>query len=485
VKVTVGGTTVDAFMYYASATQVAAILPSNTPSGTGTVTVTYNGVTSATAPIRVVDASFGIFSLNQGGTGPGVFSNVNSATDLPVNTLTNSAKPGQTVIIWGTGLGPVTAANEAGAPAPGDLPTNVEVYIGGQRAAVSYKGRSGCCVGLDQIAATVPPNVEGCYVPVVVKTGDVVSNFTSLAVARNGGACTDVTGLTSAQLEAAQRSNNFRTGSIVLSRSITKIAIPGLGSAEIKADTGVGSFEAFNFDQLIRSGGVGASSGAVASPGACTVFSFTGTSPTPVDIIQPTPLDAGPVINITNATRGAKQLTKEASVPGTYTGQLSSGTPSIPGLPGGGGAADYLEPGSYTIDNGSGATGANAVGPFRVNITLPQLLTWTNMDATETINRSSDLLITWTGGDPSSYVFMVGAATTNNGGAAFTCIERASAGRFNVPSYVLSALPATSASSFGFLSVNSVTQPTTFTATGLDLGSVIGSAGASKTVTFR
>src|SRR5215472_5232344 len=54
VAVTVGGNTMNAPMYYSSGAQVAALLPSNTPIGTGTITVTYNGQTSATAPITVV-----------------------------------------------------------------------------------------------------------------------------------------------------------------------------------------------------------------------------------------------------------------------------------------------------------------------------------------------------------------------------------------------------------------------------------------------
>jgi hypothetical protein len=54
VAVTVGGTTVDAPLYYTSAGQVAALLPSNTPTGPGTITVTYNNQASAKAPIRVV-----------------------------------------------------------------------------------------------------------------------------------------------------------------------------------------------------------------------------------------------------------------------------------------------------------------------------------------------------------------------------------------------------------------------------------------------
>jgi uncharacterized protein (TIGR03437 family) len=43
VQLTVGGSTVAAIMYYSLAGQIAAILPSKTPVGTGTLIVTYNG----------------------------------------------------------------------------------------------------------------------------------------------------------------------------------------------------------------------------------------------------------------------------------------------------------------------------------------------------------------------------------------------------------------------------------------------------------
>src|SRR5437879_2754349 len=57
VQVTVNGTTVNCPMIYTSAGQVAAILPSNTPMGTGTVTVTYNGQASPPQSITVVQSS--------------------------------------------------------------------------------------------------------------------------------------------------------------------------------------------------------------------------------------------------------------------------------------------------------------------------------------------------------------------------------------------------------------------------------------------
>ncbi|MBI2819546.1 MAG: hypothetical protein HYX73_06170, partial [Acidobacteria bacterium] len=90
-RVTVGSTTVNAIILYTSAGQVAAVLPSSTPLGNGTVTITFNGQTSAPAPITVVRSSFGIFSLNQAGSGPGIFQNIISNTNQPLNTLTEVA----------------------------------------------------------------------------------------------------------------------------------------------------------------------------------------------------------------------------------------------------------------------------------------------------------------------------------------------------------------------------------------------------------
>jgi uncharacterized protein (TIGR03437 family) len=45
--------------------QINAILPSSTPIGAGTLTVTYNGQTSAPVPINVVASSFGTFAQNR------------------------------------------------------------------------------------------------------------------------------------------------------------------------------------------------------------------------------------------------------------------------------------------------------------------------------------------------------------------------------------------------------------------------------------
>ena len=73
-----------------------------------------------------------------------------------------------TAIIWGTGLTPVDG-DEAAKPLPGDhKEVPVEVYVGLKKADISYRGRSGCCVGVDQIFFKVPTGITGCHVPVAV-----------------------------------------------------------------------------------------------------------------------------------------------------------------------------------------------------------------------------------------------------------------------------------------------------------------------------
>jgi uncharacterized protein (TIGR03437 family) len=71
VTITIGGSTVTAPMFYSYQTQLAAILPSNTPVGTGTLTVSFGGATG-TSPITVVQSNVGIYTDNQSGGGPGV-----------------------------------------------------------------------------------------------------------------------------------------------------------------------------------------------------------------------------------------------------------------------------------------------------------------------------------------------------------------------------------------------------------------------------
>lgn len=483
VQVTVNNVTVNAFMIYTSATQLAAILPSATPVGNGTLTVTFNGQRSDPFAIPVVASAFGIFTANQAGTGPAIVQNfVAGVVPLPINTLTESANSGQTLILYGTGLGKVDF-DEASPARTQDLPLDITIFVGGKQATISYKGRSSCCAGLDQINFIVPSGVTGCHVPVVVKIGNVVSNYTTISLADSGRVCSDSNGLSTDQLTRLINAGKpIALGSINLGRSTSKFDFgPPLGSISSQTDSGAAVFSRYDVSNFLNAQN---SPFSIISFGACSVFSGLGTTAGIVDPIKPTPLDAGPVINI-NGPKGAKQLMKIPNVQGVYSATLGGGT-AIPGGP----AVQplYLDKGPYTADNGSGGTD---VGRFTASLMLPDALVWTNQDSITTVQRAQGVTVTWTGGDPSGFAAISGSSiagtATNSPFGFFICTERISAGQFTVPNVVLLALPPSgnvSGVPVGNLSVGS-TVSTTFTAPNIDIGSFSSSVTTLKSVAYQ
>ena len=203
IAVTVGSTTVNALMYYASDGQVAALLPSNTPTGTGAFTVTYNSQTSPPGQHGITVSNFGILTLDSSGQGPAIVSypdftlvsTYKAANCGAPQTPCGAANPGDTLTVWGTGMGPVSGDDASGAGLGQNMPAvPVTVWLGGVQAPVSYQGRSGCCVGLDQIVFKVPDNAAtGCAVPLVVQIGtnaNTISNTGLLPVAKGSRTCT-------------------------------------------------------------------------------------------------------------------------------------------------------------------------------------------------------------------------------------------------------------------------------------------------------
>ena len=181
VDVTVSGTTTHAILYYVSPTQIAAILPSATPTGSGQFTVTANGKTSNGAPISVVHSAFGILTLESNGTGPAAVFDAN----YNYLSFTNAANPGDIVMLWGSGAGPI-GGDETQPPAQTNLPNVSEVDIARISADILYSGRS-AYPGLDQINVVVPTGVTpGCFVSVVARSGNMVGNFATIPIAASG-----------------------------------------------------------------------------------------------------------------------------------------------------------------------------------------------------------------------------------------------------------------------------------------------------------
>ena len=459
IDVTVGGTVTHAIMlnvYYGQ--QINAVLPSATPVGTGTMTVTYAGVTSAPAPIVVVGNAFGIYSTNSQGTGQA------AATDpsFNANSIIHTFHPGDPVILWGTGLGAVNWDETEPPPSTAyvNLPAPVTVYVGNTTAtpaASDYHGRSQYA-GLDQIVFTVPAGVEGCYVPVAVKAGAVISNFTTIAVSSSGDTCTDSPmGRGAIDRLAAGETVNF-------------------GWIRLEGGAYSGDYSSATFNEFTPATAKLASYGA--SSGYCmSVEGGSYNGPFLNDFTYPR-LNAGTGYTVQGPT--GTFAVGQSFLPGSYFQLLNPN-----------GAARVLWAGlKFTVASSGGAD----VGSIRTSDTMPILGSQiTNVPDFSSRPRNSDLNITW---NPAQFPYPTGVATL--GGASvvatpagslvaysqFECTVPVAAGQFTVPAVVLSTLVASGMTAnghpTGYMWLGQYDIPQAFTATGLDIG-LISSATFSLT----
>lgn len=442
IQVTVGGVTGSCIMVYTVATQVAAILPSSTPAGTGALTLTYQGA-QGSIPITVVKNSLGIFTVNERGSGPGIVTNLSYQVQVP----TNAAHPGDILVLWATGLGPVTG-DETEPPIPVDLGAGVQIFVGGLPATVLYGGR-GSSPGLDQINFTVPSGLNGCYVSVVAQVNGVVSNFTTIPIAAPGQTyCSDG----AASLSSANLSKLQNGGAINVAR---------IDMDNIDGDNASAIFEQWNYLDLIASHGLPGGP----SVGSCTVYDVpSGNGIVVLDPFSIPGVNAGSQVTVTgpNGTRTLPQAKT-----GTYLAQLSAF-----------GATPFLTPGTYTFNNSGGGPD---IGPITASVTYHQPLTWTNEASTKSLSVSHLLTVTWSGGAAGDYVTVIGITGLSSikQDTEFFCNALASAGQFTIPSQVTALIPPAGLDSSlnpGIDFFVGLVTPANVTASNLDYGFLFSNA---------
>jgi uncharacterized protein (TIGR03437 family) len=174
----VGGTSVSfngitAPILYASATQVAAIVPYAITGTTAQVVVTYQGEDSAPFTVPVAVAAPGVFTSNQLGSGQAAAIN---AADGRFNSAVNPVKIGGSISLYATGEGQTSPAGVDGrvsSTATGPV-LPVTVTVDGISALIQYAGGvPGQVAGLMQVNVQIPDGVQpGGYVPVVLQVGN-------------------------------------------------------------------------------------------------------------------------------------------------------------------------------------------------------------------------------------------------------------------------------------------------------------------------
>ncbi|MEO8130552.1 MAG: hypothetical protein ABI822_25855 [Bryobacteraceae bacterium] len=476
-KITQGSVSVDAIPVFVNSTQINAIMPSNAPLGTSSMVITYNNAAGPPAPVQIVNSAVGIFSVPGGGIGPGVFLNFVTQENQPVNAPGVTAKRGQVITMYATGLGPVPYSDAMPASA-GNLLTPVEIFVGGKLANKLYTGRAPGIAAEDQMVFEIPADAPlGCWVPVQVRTeGQVVSNSVSMAISAGGEACSE-----SANVLAKPLISGSKTGIVALyrvdqqhGRGRTKYDdVLDFGAVTLRQDLG----GAFAFNPLFS----------LPPAGSCTVYAgsidfFGGNNPlltapsgkylsggANFSLITPKGARAiaGPKVGPVNIT------TLGGNFPGTYaprrTPVLDSGT-------------------AFQLNGDGGAD----VGPIRASFSVSAALTWTNRNQIADVDRSQPLTINWTGAPAGQTVLIIGSNSdiSLNSNVMFVCTAEAAAGTFAVPSQILQALPASRASliqSKGILYVGNAPlgNPSTFTATGLDLGVVMPILLSGKDLNFK
>jgi uncharacterized protein (TIGR03437 family) len=496
---TSGGTGTAAYLVYLynqnGVNQLAAVLPSSVAPGNYNVTVTNGSSTSAPFAATVVASKFGIITQDSTGSGLAVVQNYVSASELDVNRFTTGAisgvtispaHPGQVLIIWGTGLGPITTGDNVGAPfLDQSASANVQVMVGGMTVKPSFAGRAPGFAGLDQINMTLPSNVPtGCAVSFQISVNGTLSNSTFIAIApdANSSACV-MPGFTSQQLQNFDNGGTYAVGSFALSSVSESVA--GFSG---KFDSASGAFVQFTGFQLS-----GAAQYAPTASGACQVIHTSANQSSHVSTGGGAALDAGQIALTGPSASNINNLAL-TETDNTYYAALSS----LPGL--GGSSNTSLVAGTYTLKG----AGGKDVGSFNASITMGSPLVITG-GLPSTVVRASGLPLAWTGGNASDMVEIIGYAGTTTGTGAststdateFICTTTAGQGSFTVPASILNQLPAVAASDVtngtgaSFLEVISTASPANFQANlvpsgkPIDLGLFIALSGTGNAPTYQ
>jgi uncharacterized protein (TIGR03437 family) len=171
VSVTVNG--LASALSYVSAGQINFQVPWETAVGTASVVVTVNGGPSNALSVPVVSA------------GPGLYSVAENA-DFSLNTPSNAAAAGSTIIAYLTGSGPVNPTPADGAPSPSNplaqATSTVTATIGTATAQVSFVGLTPGTVGLLQANIVIPAGLTPGAYPLTVTIGGQASNTASINV---------------------------------------------------------------------------------------------------------------------------------------------------------------------------------------------------------------------------------------------------------------------------------------------------------------
>ena len=425
IKPASGSTSFPAYLHFVSPGQINAILPSAVPAGPADVTVTVNNQTSTARRIQVAESAFGIFTIGSQAAGMAIAQNFESAASLPLNLYTNAARPGQTLILWGTGLGAYTGGPDGAAPQAGNIVNNAQVIVAGTKITPFYAGRAPGIPGVDQINFTLPTSIpipDGCSLVVQVQIGDQIQQGqATIAKSSNGPVCQHPYALSPDQLTALETGSTLNASIVQL---LKNFAVEGIvngapfGFTGEEIQVGLRKFSA-NGSPITNQG---YPFSVAQAPGTCSVVKATGQEFNFIDHIDVinllnSPIDAGSSFTLT---------TPAGSMPVDSSGgitTLAQGS-TIPGVPSSG---SFLVDGNYTLS----APGGKDVPAFQVKFIVQNQF---NANFPAKVTKGQPLALTWTGGNDGDVVriFLTGIAFSG-ANPLITCTANTTDHAFTIP----------------------------------------------------
>jgi len=363
-------------LLFVSPTQINFQAPA---AGMGQIVVSRDGVRSDLTPVATGDTGLGIFTLDASGCGRGAIANVGPDGSWSLNTPSNSAAPGQAIVVLANGMGGyfLPPSGEPTPPTP-LYPAFPDVYrppipyfssifavIADRVLNSLFAGKAPGMIGVDQANLSLPSDVVGgCSVPLQLFLGGAyeygeASQRVPVSIHPAGGKCTDPLPNTLAEIAWVQTISDDPTLS---TESLHLNLVSGIGkrfNASGRADVGSCNMSGGTVHPVLQTARV------------CMGF----------DAYDGMPFNPG-VLSF-QAPGGTVTFTPDGSTL-TYSVPLPAGT---------------IHEGAFTVSS----SGTAAVAPFKSTTAIPAEFQLKTQFASGMTIRSP-IIIDWTGGDPNSVV---------------------------------------------------------------------------------
>lgn len=478
VELRLGDKHVNALPLKVSENEIEAVVPSNAPLGRVEIVVSKNGDPSEPLPVNIVESSFGAFSVNGQGWGPGEIRNEAPGSERS-NSVDFPARPGETITLAGTGLGPLEGGSDESPPPLAPVRSTVSITVGGRPVTrIRYAGRKG---GLrDALAFDLPQDVpEGCYVPVFVKSAPgIVSNVVTVSISRDGKPCTDPGNWLPRVIVNARRSGVIAllNADVLLTEDRQQMDFDfdaGLAKFFSVAAAPVQMSPFYLFPPLNT-----CTSYTRAVHGSEILSAFAS-----MEVAHGTALSAGSVINVRGGggLRGI-HLSPEA---GKGFGSVLGGQSPFPGTPQ---SPLFLGPGEYELAGG----GEGDVGSFTAAVPVAEPVRWTNRARIAQVDRSRGVQLEWIAARPEDVMVIDAINLDGRTGAlgVSECLAPARPNHFTIPAGAFAIVPPSHPGEGLPLNLLSISEfpgvaPKAFSGPGLDRGVAFFFSTSARNVEYR